>query len=123
MSQWEEVELMDATHVEINGELFELKADGKVKKSYLAGHSLSWSKCSIDILIGLNDWKNIHVDLFPILGIKCLRKVKPTPSEFEATFVMYDGCWQTLHSLEDRFPNENCKRAKFRCVEIMEDKE
>jgi hypothetical protein len=31
MSQWEEVELMDATHVEINGEVFELKVGGKVE--------------------------------------------------------------------------------------------
>jgi hypothetical protein len=122
MIQWEECSLEEATHVEINGEVYELKADGKVKKSYWAGHSLSWSKCSIDILIGLNDWKNISKEAFPVLGIKCLRMVKPTPSEFEATFVMYDGCWQTLHSLEDRFP-DNCKKAKFRCVEILEEEE
>jgi hypothetical protein len=120
MIQWEEVALKDATHVEINGEVHELKEDGKVKK---ADKLSSVNFRGIYILIGLNNWKNIHVDLFPLLGIKCLRKVKPMPIEFEATFVMYDGCWQTLHSLEDRFPNENCKRAKFRCVQIVEDEE
>ena len=119
MIQWKECDLVNATHVEINGEVHELKEDGKVKK---AGKLSSLNYRSIEILIGLNDWKHIHVDLFPILGIKCLRKVKPTPIEFEATFVMYDGCWQTLHSLEDRFP-DNCKKATFRCVQIMEDEE
>jgi hypothetical protein len=119
MIQWKECDLVNATHVEINGEVHELKEDGKVKK---AGKLSYLNYRSIEILIGLNDWKHIHVDLFPILGIKCLRKVKPTPIEFEATFVMYDGCWQTLHSLEDRF-TDNCKKATFRCVEILEEEE
>jgi hypothetical protein len=119
MSQWEEVALEEATHVEVNGEVHELKADGNVKKS---GLLCSGNFRYIDILIGFNKLEQIHVGLFPFLGIKCLRKVKPTPIEFEATFVMYDGCWQTLHSLEDRFP-DNCKKATFRCVEILEDEE
>jgi hypothetical protein len=118
MIQWEEVALEDATHVEINGEVHEIKevafAKGFVERSIDFG----W----IDILAGENKWANIPQEAFPLLGIKCLRKVKPTPIEFEATFVMYDGCWQTLHSLEDRFP-DNCKKATFRCVEILEDEE
>jgi hypothetical protein len=118
MIQWKECDLVNATHVEINGEVHELKEDGKVKK---AGKLSSLNYRSIEILIGLNDWKHIHVDLFPILGIKCLRKVKPTPIEFEGVFVMFGGCWQMLHSLDHRFPN--CKRARFRCVQIMEDEE
>jgi len=119
MIQWEEVALEDATHVEINGKVFEIKVGGTVEKS--GGLSIGGFH-SIDILVEMNDWANIPKDLFPILGIKCLRKVKPTPIEFEATFVMYDGCWQTLHSLEDRFP-DNCKKATFRCVQIMEEEE
>jgi hypothetical protein len=115
MIQWEEVELMDATHIEINGEVHEIKErGGTVERSVDFG----W----IDILIEENKWANIPQEAFPLLGIKCLRKFKPTPIEFEATFVMYDGCWQTLHSLEDRFP-DNCKKATFRCVEILEDEE
>jgi hypothetical protein len=115
MIQWEEVELKDATHVEINGEVHEIKErDGIVERSVDFG----W----IDILVGENKWANIPQEAFFALGIRCLRKFKPTPIEFEAEFVMYDGCWQTLHSLEDRFPN-NCKRAKFKCVEILEDEE
>ena len=113
MIQWEQVELDDATHVEINGVVHEItERGGTVERS--GGYG--W----IDILIDVNKWASIPKEGFPLLGIKCLRKVKPTPIEFEATFVMYDGCWQTLHSLEDRFP-DNCKKAKFRCVEILEE--
>jgi hypothetical protein len=115
MIQWEEVELMDATHIEINGEVHEIT---EIRRWH--GYKIyeSW----IDILIEENKWANIPQEAFPLLGIRCLRKFKPTPIEFEATFVMYDGCWQTLHSLEDRFP-DNCKKATFRCVEILEDEE
>ena len=114
MIQWEEVELKDATHVEINGCVVEIKErDGLVERSADFG----WI-----ILIEKNKLANIPQEAFPILGIKCLRKKKPTPIEFEATFVMYGGCWQTLHSLEDRFP-DNCKKATFRCVEILEEEE
>jgi hypothetical protein len=115
MIQWEEVALEDATHVEINKCVVEIKErDGLVERSVDFG----W----IDILVGENKWANIPQEAFFALGIKCLRKFKPTPIEFEATFVMYDGCWQTLHSLEDRFP-DNCKKATFRCVEILEEEE
>ena len=116
MIQWEEVALKDATHVEINGVVHEITERGGTVQ-----RSVEFS--CIDILVGENKWANIPQELFPFLGIRCLRKLKRTSIEFEATFVMYDGCWQTLHSLEDRFPNENCKRAKFRCVQIMEDEE
>jgi hypothetical protein len=115
MSQWEEVALEDATHVEINGCVHEITERGGMA---IKSMKFGW----IDILVGENKWANIPQEAFPLLGIKCLRKVKPTPIEFEATFVMYDGCWQTLHSLEDRFP-DNCKKATFRCVEILEDEE
>ena len=115
MIQLEEVELKDATHIEVDGEVHELtERGGTVERSVDFG----W----IDILIEENKWANIPKEAFPLLGIRCLRKFKPTPIEFEATFVMYDGCWQTLHSLEDRFP-DNCKKATFRCVQIMEDEE
>jgi len=114
MSQWKECDLVNATHVEINGEVHELKEDGKVKK---AGKLSSLNYRSIEILIGLNDWKHIHVDLFPILGIKCLRKVKPTPIEFEAIFSleMVKDSW-----LGELIPMEAVGK-KFKCVEIMED--
>jgi hypothetical protein len=113
MIQWEECSLDVATHVEINGCVIEIKErDGLVERSVDFG----W----IDILVGENKWASIPQEAFFALGIRCLRKVKREPIEFEATFVMYDGCWQTLHSLEDRFP-DNCKKATFRCVQIMEE--
>ena len=118
--KFEEIELNDATHVEINGEVFELKADGKVEKY---GDLSIGGFHSIDILVGMNDWANIPQDLFPILGIKCLRKVKPTPSEFEATFVFYDGKWTTWDSLGDGLRYLTLEESKFRCVQIMEDAE
>jgi hypothetical protein len=110
MIQWEEVALEDATHVEING----IRHDLLENAQYF---------CNGDLL-GIR-WRDeytfIPEQLFPTLGIKCLRKFKPTPIEFEATFVMFDGRWQMLHSLDHRFPN--CKKAKFRCIEILEDEE
>ncbi len=118
MIQWEQVELDDATHVEINGEVFELKVGGKVEKS--GGLSIGGFH-SIDILVEMNDWANIPKDLFPILGIRCLRKFKPTPIEFEAAFAKYDGRWHPLYCLDDGFAHQNNKKAKFRCVEILED--
>jgi len=111
----EECSLEEATHVEINGCVVEItERGGTVERSVDFG----W----IDILIEENKWANIPQEAFLLLGIKCLRKKKREPIEFEAAFAKYDGRWQTLHSLEDRFP-DNCKKATFRCVQIMEDEE
>jgi len=77
----------------------------------------------IDILIEENKWANIPKEAFPLLGIRCLRKFKPTPIEFEATFAKYDGKWHPLHSLHDGVSYQNCKKATFKCVEILEDEE
>jgi hypothetical protein len=120
MSQWEEVSLENATHVEINGKIWELKRGGNVEKS--GGLSIDGFH-SIDILVGMNDWTNIPKELFPLLGIKCLRKVKPKPIEFEAMFVSYDGNWSSWYTLDDAFAYQNCKTAKFRCVQILEEEE
>jgi hypothetical protein len=118
MSQWEEVALEDATHVEVNGKIWLLEKGRNVEKSFQLVTLIG-----IKVQVGFNDWETIHHDLFRFLGIKCLRKVKPTPSEFEATFVMYDGKWYPLHSLDDGVSYLHNKKAKFRCVEILEDEE
>jgi hypothetical protein len=116
MSQWEEVELMDATHIEVNGVVHELtERGGTVERSV----NLDW----IDILIEENKWAQIPQEAFPILGIKPLIKVKPKPIEFEGVFLSYDGNWRLLLRLEDGFVHQNFKKAKFRCVEILEDEE
>ncbi len=112
--QFEECSLEEATHVKVNGKVYLLGGNEVLLESYhTVWIGIRW----------LEEDAFIPKELFPVLGIKTFREIKPEPIEFEATFVMYDGCWQTLHSLEDRFPNENCKRAKFRCVEILEDEE
>jgi hypothetical protein len=110
MIQWEEVELKEATHVEIKGVVHEMKQGGKVKKSVNCG--------TIDILVGMTDWVNIPLEVFPILGIKFLMKIKPKEFEFEATFVMDDGRWRLLYSLN---AYQNFKKKKFKCIEILED--
>ena len=117
MIQWEEVALIEATHIEINSVVHEIKERGGM---VIVERSLDFG--SINILVGMRDWVNIPQDIFPTLGIKCLRKFKPKPIEFEATFASYDGNWRPLYSLDDRFP-DNCKKAKFKCVEILEEKE
>jgi hypothetical protein len=116
MIQWEECSLNDATHVEINGEVHEItERGGTVERSGCFG----W----IEILVGENKWATIPKEALPLLGIKCLRKFKPTPIEFEAAFAKYDGRWHPLYCLDDGFAHQNNKTAKFRCIEILEDEE
>jgi hypothetical protein len=117
MIQWEKCTLREATHIEIGGEVHEIKErDGIVERSVTL--DFGW----IDIIIEENKWANIPQEAFPLLGIKPLREKKQEPIEFEATFASYDGNWRPLYSLDDRFP-DNCKKAKFKCVEILEDEE
>ena len=123
MSQWEECSLDDATHVEINGEVFELKEDGKVKRSVDFGYIDILVERSVDGYVDVDKWANIPQEAFSLFGIKCLRKVKPTPIEFKAKLISFDGSWMLLHSLDDKFAHQNFKKAKFKCVEILEDEE
>jgi hypothetical protein len=113
--KFEECSLADATHIEINGVVHEIKEGGTVERSV----DLSW----IDILIEENIWANILQEAFPLLGIRCLRKFKQNPIEFEAMFVSYDGNWRLLDILDDKFAHQNFKKKKFRCVQIMEEEE
>lgn len=116
MIQWEEVELKDATHVEINGVVHEItERGGTIERSVDYG----W----IDILIDVNEWVNIRQEAFRLLGIRCLRKFKPTPIEFTAVFVSFDGNWHPLYCSDDGFAYQNCKKATFRCIEILEEEE
>jgi hypothetical protein len=127
-NKWEECSIDDATHVEINGEVHEIKTGGNQIKT--GGKVIKSGKLSIDgkylcisILFGWYDWMQIPQEAFPLLGIKCLRKVKPTPIEFEATFVSYDGNWRPLYSLDDGIAYHFFKKKKFKCIEILEDEE
>jgi hypothetical protein len=77
MIQWEEVALNDATHVEINGEVHEIKVGGKVLKS--GKSTIDGEYLCISILVGIYSWMQIPKEAFPFLGIRCLRGKKPTP--------------------------------------------
>jgi len=112
MIQWEEITLNDATHVEINGEVHEItERGGTVERSV----DLDW----IHIFVGIK-FANIPQEAFTLFGIKCLRKVKPTPIEFEGEFVKFDGRWERVPEVAGS-AYKNCKTLRFRCVQIMED--
>jgi len=104
----EECSLTEATHVEINKVVYQIV--GNIC-TYNIG--LRWLEQDV--------W--IPIELFPILGIKLFKEVKPEPVEFEATFAMYDGKWHPLYSWNAGVSYQNSKKATFRCVEIMEDEE
>jgi hypothetical protein len=111
----EECSLGESTHVEINGCVVEIKEGGMVEKSLNCG--------TIHILVGENNWANIPKEAFLFFGIKPFKEIKPEPIVFEATFAHYDGKWHPLYSLDDGVSYQNCKKARFRCVQIMEDEE
>ena len=104
----------EATHVEVNGRMYKLGGNEVVKEYY-------HNDC-----IGIG-WKEedafIPLELFLTLGIKTFKEHKPEPIEFEATFAKYDGKWHPLYSLDDGLSYQNSKKARFRCVEILEDEE
>jgi hypothetical protein len=105
--QFEPCTLTEATHVEINKVVYQIV--GNIC-TYNIG--LRWLEEDV--------W--IPIELFPILGIKPLKEIKPEPIEFEATFAHYDGKWHPLYSLDDGVSYQNCKKARFKCVEILEEK-
>jgi hypothetical protein len=112
MSQWEQVELDDATHVEINGVVHEItERGGTVERS--GGYG--W----IDILIDVNKWASIPKEGFPLLGIKCLRKVKREPIEFEGIVKESKLSFLFLGNVPEGIP----LGTRFRCIQIMEDEE
>ena len=112
--QFEECSLGDATHVEVGGKVYEF-GDGIVAKIKDGPYP---RLRVINDFVG-NDY--INESSFPIFGIKPLKEIKPEPIEFEAMFVKYDGAWHRLLSLDDGVSYQNCKKAKFRCVEILEE--
>ena len=111
--KFEECSLEEATHVEVGGKVYLLESD-KIALEYYH------SEC-----IGLGWVKEdafIPKELFTTLNIKTLREIKPEPIEFEAVFAKYDGQWRQLLTIDDAFSYQNCKVARFKCVEILEEK-
>lgn len=112
--KFEECSLENATHIEVNGKMIKLGCNEVVREYY-------HNDC-----IGLRWYEGdafIPLELFSTLGIKPLFEHKPEPIEFEATFFKYDGKWRTLYLGDNHLPYENSKKARFRCVEILEDEE
>ena len=104
--------LEEATHVEVNGKVYLLEND-KIALEYYH------DKC-----IGICWWDTdtfIPEEFLLTLGIKTFKEVKPEPIEFEATFFKHDGKWRTLYLGDNHLPYENSKKARFRCVEILEE--
>jgi len=112
--QFEECSLSEASHVEVNDKVYFLGGNEVGLEPY---HG-EW--------IGIR-WREedvfIPVDAFPIFGIKTFKEIKPEPIEFEATFFKHDGKWRTLYLGDNHLPYENSKKARFRCVEIVEEEE
>lgn len=110
--KFEECSLQNATHVEVNGQSYFL-GSGKVLLAYDEDDRIGISivdACAF-----------IPVDAFPILGIKPLKEKKRKPIEFEATFAKHNGKWHPLYSLDEAFAYQRDKKAKFKCVEILEE--
>lgn len=112
--KFEPCSLGDATHIEVNGKVYLLGGNEVLLESY---HGV-W--------IGIR-WLEedafIPENLFPILGIKTFKEIKPEPIEFEATFAKYDGKWHPLYTLDPEAYYLHNKQAKFKCVQILEDEE
>lgn len=106
--KFEPCTLQDATHVEVNGVVY----------------NVAGNICRYNIGLGwVKENTYISEKLFSTLGIKPLKEIKPEPIEFEATFFKYDGKWRTLYLGDNHLPYENSKKARFKCVEILEDEE
>lgn len=111
--KFEPCSLEEATHVEVNGKVYLLGGNEVLLESYHGEWiGLRW----------LEEDAFIPKELFPIFGIKLWKKVKQEPIEFEATFAKHDGKWHSMYSLDENFSYLHCKKVRFRCVEILEEK-
>jgi hypothetical protein len=111
--EFKECPLKEATHVEVNGKVY-LLGGNEVELEYYHSECIG--------IRWLEEDTFIPKELFPVLGIKTFKEIKPEPIEFEATFAHYDGKWHPLYSLDDGVSYQNCKKARFKCVEILEEK-
>lgn len=119
-NKFEECLLGDATHVEMGGKVYKLGQD-----EFTSEHQvLKCNDYNIEVHKGTYSGNIIHVNAFPLLGIKPLKEKKPEPIEFEATFIKHDGKWFPSYSFSlDDSNYQNNKKARFKCVEILEDEE
>jgi hypothetical protein len=121
----EECSLEEATHVEVGGKVHKIEMDGVAQIVFDTEENTSFFRRKIGIVLRIRDghWHTIFMDCFPIFGIKPLKEKKREPIEFEAVFFKHDGKWRTLYLGDNHLPYENSKKARFRCVEILEEEE
>ena len=109
--KFEECTLEEATHVEVNGKVYEF-GDGIVTKikdgSYPRIRVINES-------VG-NDY--INESSFPIFGIKPMKEKKRKPIEFEAIVKQSRLSFLFLDNVPEGVP----LGTKFKCVEILEEK-
>ena len=121
--KFEECSLEDATHVKMGGVIYKLGIrlnDDYDSKNRVAKHNSLY----IEVCTEVFGWQLINSATFPILGIQPLKEIKPEPIEFEATFIKHDGKWYPSYSFSlDDSNYQNNKKARFKCVEILEDEE
>ena len=105
--KFEPCTLEDATHVEVGGKVH------KLGNEYTSEHQVIKSKLwgNISVERGPEGWQLIHVDTFPILGIKPLREKKQEPREF--VHIFRKGSSMSYPSWAEN--------GMFRCVEISEE--
>ena len=81
--QFEKCSLQDATHVEMGGKVYEFGKEYTSEHEVLRYNSHHINVCrNIEFDTTETRWQLIHVDAFPILGIKPMKEKKPI--EFEA---------------------------------------
>ena len=110
--KFEECTLGEATHVEVNGKVY-LLGGNEIALEYYHGECIGLGWVKEDAFI--------PKELLPVLGIKTFKEIKPEPIEFEAVFAEYNGMWHPLYNLDDNYAYQHDKKAKFKCVEILED--
>ncbi len=117
MIQWEEVALEEATHVEMGGLVYKLGQD-----EFTSEHQvLKCNDFNIEVYKGIPSGSLIHVDAFPILGIKPLRERKRKSRECTALTVIAQRNGKDVVAL---LPTDDFELGMtVRCVEILEDEE
>ena len=116
--KFEECTLGEATHIEVNGKIHKLNyADGNQVLRYNSHHIEVCRK--IEVHTTETRWQLIHVDAFPILGIKPIKEKKRKPIEFEAIVKQSKLSYWFLGNVPEGVP----LGTRFHCVQILEEEE
>ena len=115
--QFEECLLEEATHVEMGGKMHQLGYyPGKCEVLKYNSHHINVCR-NIEFHTTETRWQLIHVDAFPILGIKPMKEIKQEPIEFEGIVKQSRLSFLFLDNVPDGIP----LGTRFKCVQILED--